>query len=56
MMEIFLDYLIKFDSIQSWMDINIISFPQMDQKILEPTELEKAKPRNIKMGKDWKIT
>jgi hypothetical protein len=27
---------------------------RIDQKILEPTELEKAKPRNIKTGKDWK--
>lgn len=27
---------------------------QIDQKILEPTDLEKIKPRNIKTGKDWK--
>ncbi len=27
---------------------------QIDQKILEPTELEKTKSRNIKTGKDWK--
>ncbi len=27
---------------------------QMDKKILGPSEMEKAKPRNIKTGSDWK--